>query len=234
MTMYLTRAYLNPRRRGAIRLLGHPQRMHAAVLAGFPPLPADARVLWRLDSDEPHRPVLWIVSPYRPDLAHLAEQAGWPGSDAPQWESRSYEPLLKQLDAGQQYAFRLTANPTRAIAPDGTGRRGKRVEHVTAARQAAWLLARAENAGFRVAESGTCMPGTDDPALQLQLADRAKVRFTKNGHDGTITIARVTYEGMLEVTGPDALRHALTFGIGRARAYGCGLLTLAKPQAAIR
>ena len=34
--MYLTRAYLNPRRRGAIRLLGHPQRMHAAVLAGFP------------------------------------------------------------------------------------------------------------------------------------------------------------------------------------------------------
>lgn len=31
--MYLTRAYLNPRRRGAIRLLGHPQRMHAVVLA---------------------------------------------------------------------------------------------------------------------------------------------------------------------------------------------------------
>jgi len=234
MTMYLTRAYLNPRRRGAIRLLGHPQRMHAAVLAGFPPLPADARVLWRLDSDEPHRPVLWMASPYRPDLSHLAEQAGWPASDAPQLETRSYEPLLKRLDAGQRYAFRLTANPTRAIAPDGPGRRGKRVEHVTAFHQAAWLLGRADNAGFRVLESGTCIPGTDDPALQLQLRDRDKVRFTKNNHDGTITIARVTYDGMLEVTGPDALRHALTSGIGHARAYGCGLLTLAKSAPASR
>jgi hypothetical protein len=61
------------------------------------------------------------------------------------------------------------------------------------------------------------MPGTDDPALQLQLRDRGKLRFTKNGHNGTITIACVTYEGMLEVTGPDALRNALISGIGRAR-----------------
>ena len=83
-------------------------------------------------------------------------------------------------------------------------------------------------------ESSACLPGTDDPALQLQLRDRDKVRFTKNGNDGTITIVRVTYEGMLEVTGPDALRHALTSGIGHARAYGCGLLTLAEPAPATR
>jgi CRISPR system Cascade subunit CasE len=102
VTIYLTRAYLNPRRRGAIRILGNPQRMHAAVLAGFPPLPAHTRVLWRLDSDEPHRPILWIVSPYRPDLSHLAEQAGWPASDAPHWQTRSYETLLKRLDTGQR------------------------------------------------------------------------------------------------------------------------------------
>jgi CRISPR system Cascade subunit CasE len=112
------------------------------------------------------------------------------------------------------------------------GRHGKRVEHVTASRQAAWLVGRADSAGFRVLESGARMPGTHDPALQLQRRDRDKVRFTKNDHDGTITIVRVTYEGMLEVTGPDALRHTLTSGIGRARAYGCGLLTLAIPTPA--
>jgi CRISPR system Cascade subunit CasE len=226
--MYLTRAYLNPRRRGAIRLLGHPQRLHAAVLAGFPPLPAHTRVLWRLDADQPHRPVLWIVSPYRPDLSHLAEQAGWPASDAPQWETRSYAPLLKRLDAGQRYAFRLTANPTHALAPERPGSRGKRVEHVTASHQTAWLLTRADSAGFRILNSDACLPGTEEPALQIQLRARDKVRFTKKDHNSTITIARVTYEGMLEVTSPDALRHALTVGIGHARAYGCGLLTLAK------
>jgi CRISPR system Cascade subunit CasE len=95
-------------------------------------------------------------------------------------------------------------------------------------------LARADSRGFRVLETAACVLGTDDPALQLQLRDRDKVRFTKNGHDGTITIPRVTCEGMLEVTGPDAHRHALTSGISHAGAYGCGLLTFAKPALASR
>ena len=226
--MYLTRAYLNPRRRGAIRLLGNPQRLHAAVLAGFPPLPAGERVLWRLDTDKPSQPILWIVSPYQPDLTHLTEQAGWPASDAPQWETRPYKSLLKRLDTGQRYAFRLTANPTRTLPPTEPGARGKRVEHVTVAHQTVWLLAQAHRAGFRVLANSTHLPGTEEPALQLQLRDRGKISFTKKDHNGTITIARVTYEGMLEVTDPEALRGALTAGIGRARAYGCGLLTLAK------
>jgi CRISPR system Cascade subunit CasE len=225
--MYLTRAYLNPHRRGAIRLLGHPQRLHAAVLAGFPPLPEGKRVLWRLDTDQPHRPILWIVSPYQPDLTHLTEQAGWPASDAPQWETRPYEPLLKRLDRGQRYSFRLTANPTRALPPAEPGARGRRVEHVTVGHQTAWLLAQADKTGFRVLTNDTHLPGTEEPALQLQLRDRDKIRFTKKSHPGLITIGRVTYEGLLQVTAPDPLRQAMTHGIGRARAYGCGLLTLA-------
>lgn len=227
--MYLTRAYLNPRRRGAIRLLGNPQRIHAAVLAGFPPLPDGQRVLWRLDSDQPHRPALWIVSACKPDLTHLAEQAGWPASDAPQTDTRPYDPLLKRLEPGQRYAFRLTANPTHTLPPNGPHARGKRVEHVTAAHQTTWLRDRAGSAGFRILTNGLTAPGGDEPALQLHLRDRGKIRFTKNGTKDAVTIARVTYEGMLEVTNPDALRHALTVGLGRARAYGCGLLTLAAP-----
>lgn len=41
-----------------------------------------------------------------------------------------------------------------------------------------------------------------------------------------ITTAR--FEGELTVVDAAALRHALMYGIGRARGYGCGLLTLAK------
>lgn len=226
--MYLTRAYLNPRRRGSVRLLGHPQRMHAAVLAGFPPLDGQPRVLWRLDADQPHRPALWIVSPFKPDLSHLAEQAGWPASDAPMWETRSYEPLLNRLDGGQRYAFRLTANPTRTLPPKQHGARGQRVEHVTVAHQVEWLATQAGKAGFRILPATAHLPGTDEPALQLQLRDRGKNRFTKTGHQGPITIARVTYDGLLEVTDAAALRRALTTGLGRARAYGCGLLTLSR------
>jgi CRISPR system Cascade subunit CasE len=42
-----------------------------------------------------------------------------------------------------------------------------------------------------------------------------------------VTLVTVTFDGRLEITDPEALRRTLTQGIGRARAYGCGLLTLA-------
>ena len=49
--MYLSRMYLNPQRRQGRALLASPQKMHAAVLSSFPPIPveSDERVLWRLD-----------------------------------------------------------------------------------------------------------------------------------------------------------------------------------------
>jgi CRISPR system Cascade subunit CasE len=38
------------------------------------------------------------------------------------------------------------------------------------------------------------------------------------------------FAGHLAVSDPDALRRSLVVGIGHARAYGCGLLTLAAPR----
>ena len=40
-------------------------------------------------------------------------------------------------------------------------------------------------------------------------------------------IAKARFTGTLRVTDAAKLRTALTQGIGRARGYGCGLLTLA-------
>ncbi|MEU7482087.1 type I-E CRISPR-associated protein Cas6/Cse3/CasE [Lentzea sp. NPDC042327] len=40
-------------------------------------------------------------------------------------------------------------------------------------------------------------------------------------------LSAASFEGRLEITDPDALRHSLTHGIGHGKAYGCGLLTLA-------
>lgn len=256
--MYLTRAFLNPRREGARKLLSNPHRLHAATLACFPeqpvPPPSEAgRVLWRLDPDNPYRPVLWMVSPTRPDLTHIVEDAGWPRSDTP-WESRSYRSLLQRLDIGQRYAFQLTANPTYSIpsvkpeADDPMSllesephkrARGKRVPHTTVSHQLDWLTRRSETAGFRILPSSAHLPGSEENALQVEVKERGTTKFSKecdkskdckvckkNGKH-SVTIVRATYVGALEVTDPDALRLSLCHGLGRARAYGCGLLTLA-------
>ncbi|TYB43889.1 type I-E CRISPR-associated protein Cas6/Cse3/CasE [Actinomadura chibensis] len=228
--MYLTRAYLNPRRAGAIHLLGSPQRMHAAVMTGFPPiLEPDDRVLWRLDTDSRHKVSLYIVSAHRPDLTHLVEQAGWPRSDVPSWATKSYEPLLQQLKAGQRYAFRLTANPTYVVPRHG--QRGIRRPHVTAEQQTTWLLEQSIKKGFEIPPATTPHPLPTEQAHNLRLIERQRIRFTK-GQGEKVALHQATFQGLLEVTDEAALRATLIYGIGRARSYGCGLLTLARPTTA--
>ncbi|MEJ2820864.1 type I-E CRISPR-associated protein Cas6/Cse3/CasE, partial [Streptococcus pneumoniae] len=60
------------------------------------------------------------------------------------WDSAPYDALLDRLALGQQWAFRLTANPvTRGTASKREGTRGKVLPHVTPAQQTDWLLSKA-------------------------------------------------------------------------------------------
>jgi CRISPR system Cascade subunit CasE len=217
--MFLTRMQINPRRRGAQKLLSSPQAMHAAVLAGFPdPRPSqDGRVLWRVDTYQSHRVLLYTVSPDKPDFTHLAEQAGWPTTTA--WDTRGYDSLLESLRTGQRWHFRLAANPVHS-ARRAEWTETKPLAHVTVAQQQQWLLDRADKLGFRLSRCAT------GDAPDVVVVDRGMRHFTRNG-SSRVTVSVVTFEGHLEITDPEALRRSLTFGIGRAKSYGCGLLTLA-------
>jgi CRISPR system Cascade subunit CasE len=220
--MYLTRFDINPARRGAHRLLGSPQAMHAAVLACFPPHGPDdtppegrARVLWRVDRAGKTAAQLYVVSPSTPDLTHLVEQAGWPTTQT--WQSRDYTPLLDRLEQGQRWGFRLKANPVHNVRVQ-EGNRTQPLGHVTVAQQQNWLTTRVEKHGF------TLTKGTDGEP-QVVVHDREIVRFIRQGK--TVTLTTATYDGILEINDALALRAAMVTGIGRAKGYGCGLLTLA-------
>lgn len=214
--MHLTRFMFNPARRGAQKLLASPHALHAAVLASFPdPSPTDTgRVLWRLDSTGAQA-ILLISSPKRPDLTHLAEQAGWPSLEEA-WETRSYQRVLDRIEAGHRYAFRLTANPTRSTRPVPGGR-GKPFGHVTVEQQEQWLLDRQDRAGFRVE--------SDDRQRSFTISDRKLITFRRR--EDSVTLRVATFEGMLEVAEREAFVAILSHGLGRAKGYGCGLMTIA-------
>lgn len=218
--MYLTRMPINGRRRGAAKLLSSPQAMHAAVQSGFMPGSLEAgggRTLWRVDRAGDHEVTLYLVSPVEPDLSHLVEQAGWQSGDM--WQTRDYRILLGSLASGQRWAFRLTANPVFGGYKSGKDWADtKPMAHVTAKQQEGWLLDRVEKAGFRV-------PDGSHSEADLRIINRSTLRFAKGGH--RVVIGTATFEGTLEVVDTAALSSALTTGIGRAKAYGCGLLTLA-------
>lgn len=216
--MYFTRMALNPARRGTRFLRASPHAMHAAVLAGFPPdvstHTTEGRVLWRIDQGG-HETHLYIVSPESPDLTHLIEQAGWLLSST--WQTRAYTPLLSQIARGQHYAFRLVANPVRQPRDAELG--GRRVGHVTAAQQEQWLIERAERNGFSIRKRIDSVPA-------LVVSDREVKRFSRGS--STVTLSTARFDGQLEVTDEGLLRRALTGGIGAAKGYGCGLMTLAR------
>lgn len=224
--MYLSRFELNVARRGARYLIGSPQKLHAAVEASFSSGPqstqgAGSRRLWRLDTGNPN-PRLYVVSETAPDFTHLEEQAGWPTQ--PNWTVAEYSPLLDNLSADQLWDFRLTANPVHAVRTEGGGR-SKRLAHVTVAQQEAWLAQRSEHLGVSF---DVGVPGSSDGEAQaprsFRVEERRLMKFKRKNN--SVTIRKVRYDGVLRVTDPERLRNSLTNGIGPAKAYGCGLLTL--------
>ncbi|WP_424214826.1 type I-E CRISPR-associated protein Cas6/Cse3/CasE [Streptomyces sp. BI20] len=237
--MYLTRFPVNAARSHSRALLSSPHLMHGAVNAAFPDLgaaPPDGkgpRVLWRLD----HRPTggvdLLITSPRRPDLTHLVEQAGWPTLPEPGWTSFAYGEFLDSLASDSVWRFRLTANPVHYIRRDDTPHAPtRRAGHRTPSRQIEWLLRRQEAAGFEVLPTPAeqrMLPGGDDHMVSVER--RLPLRFRRGNTErrADVRVNQVSYEGVLRATDVNRLRRTLTQGLGKGRAYGCGLMTLAAP-----
>ncbi|HEY9475244.1 MAG TPA: type I-E CRISPR-associated protein Cas6/Cse3/CasE [Mycobacteriales bacterium] len=227
--MHLTRFRFNTARVGARRVLSSPHMLHAAVMSSFaeipPPWGDGARVLWRIDRNSNAETYLYMVSPDKPDLTHLVEQAGWPHTG--HWQTYDYGPFLSRLATGDQWAFRLTANPVHA-ARRNDQEPTKITAHVGLLHQRDWLLKRQESAGFKVVEKPIQQRLTPQDQHELIVRDRRQFAFKKRGQGQPVTLVTVTFDGRLEITDVDAFRRTLTHGLGKAKAYGCGLITLAK------
>lgn len=214
--MYITSIDIDTTRRNAKHLLASPQRMHAAVMNACKPSSAetDGRVLWRLDS-WPKRTALIILSPTAPDMHDLQEQAGILERGASNWQTHDYTPVMQNISDGDRYRFRLTANPTHTGFVEKTGRK-QRLGHVTVAQQLDWLISREDRLGVSFSVDGE---------NTVQLVNRGVKMFKRGQND--VTLTTVTYQGVLVIDNKEMFVQAVAQGIGPAKAYGCGLLTLA-------
>lgn len=140
------------------------------------------------------------------------------------------QPFSPQLKAGDELAFRLRANPTVARVVEGRSRsqrsdvmmdakagfpRDQRAskECQQAMEQAAleWLQRQSSAAGFRL---------TTTPII----SSYRQHELHKANNRGAIRFSSVDYAGRLVVEDPGQLIEKLAAGLGRAKAFGCGLL----------
>ncbi|PPI56706.1 type I-E CRISPR-associated protein Cas6/Cse3/CasE [Rathayibacter toxicus] len=217
--MFISRVPLNPRRREARFLLRSPQAMHAAVMSSFPPgttLDGESgRVLWRIDRGYGESTWLIVVSPNEPELLHIAEQAGWPTQHL--GESKPYGDFITRIATGQEWAFTVTANPTRTVTDDQGLK--KRLAHVTVTQQRDWFRSKSTTQGFTITQNSV---GDAD----LEVRERATQTFTRQ--TASVTLGIATFIGRLRISDEKLFQNTLRHGIGRAKGYGCGLLLLSK------
>lgn len=246
MSAYLSRLLLDPRARAVQRDLGDCQALHIRVMSAFDPLPTDparasrdarARhgVLYRVDARESDVALL-VQSQTHPDWSRLPPD--YLATDFFAGEVvavKSLGPLWATLTHRAELRFRLRANPTRCIdsksAPDGTRRIGKRVPVRGDAAQSVWLQRKGVSAGFEVLELAPHDVHGDEPASQLVGSSHETVHGWRSKSGGgsahRLTLEGVTFDGRLRVTDLDAFRSALVSGVGRGKAYGFGLLSIA-------
>ena len=213
--MYLSRIKLDTKRRETLQALESPQLFHGAVEQSFDG--SRQRNLWRTDwvGDACH---LLVLSAGKPNLTRVAEQFGDVNTGI-SFEAKEYYPLLERLQAGQTWKFRLRANPVHSSPSEkeGDGKRGKLYAHVTQEQQKMWLMKRATSYGFSLESD------------QFDVVHTQWVKFRKSGDSNReVTLRTATFEGVLTITDADIFRQSLVNGIGRAKAYGCGLLTIAR------
>lgn len=207
--MHLSRLILNPRNRQVRSELACPYEMHRTISQAFGDDLSDERILYRVDVDRRTGvPTVLVQSQTEPDWSVLPDDGYLLETDGDNPDSKAVDP---GFSAGQLLSFRLRANPVKR--DNDTGRRLGLLKEDD---QRQWLDRKGERSGFRVVRCHVIPEGLQEFAKR------------RGGAQHEITLLSVRFEGLLQVTDPDALREALEAGIGPAKSFGFGLLSLAR------
>ena len=238
--MYLSRIKLDTGRNATRRAIASPQILHAAIENCFGALPEKiekfeneqlslfdeediyekfdevkkvekTRKLWRLDFLEGDLYML-MVSIEPPDFTNFANQFC---AENEKGETKDYGKLLAKIKEGQHLYFRFRGNPVHSV-PVKNGERGKIYPHVTANQKKEWFIKKAQTNGFALDENS------------FDLIETGEMKFWRESENKNrqVVVNYGVFEGLLEVLDAALFIQALTQGIGRAKAYGCGMITV--------
>jgi CRISPR system Cascade subunit CasE len=167
-------------------------------------------VLFRAE-ESPRGPQILLQSHIEPDSARLPDAYG-------NVETRSLDALLSNLHKGMVVNYRCVASPVRK--PGATSREAYKLPPV---------MALSGNAAVEWWERQSNASGLEP--LHITAHPLATVRG-QQGSKGPVAQQRIQhactqFDGTARVLDAELLREKIATGIGRGKAYGCGLLSIA-------
>lgn len=223
--MYLSQLLLDLRSNSVRADLADVHKMHQRVLSAFPDAQLqEARrsygVLYRLDHREQGPPKLLVQSSTLPDWNRLPPSY-FVDSDASQ-QIVSLDSFLSQIVPGSIVRLRLRANTTKRLRT-GSSTPGKRIGLKTDEEKLGWFARHAGGAGLA--------PIRDNDGASSPWADAVRVSSEPPARgrrqDAPVTLAASVFDGFGIVEDCELLMNAIRTGVGPAKSYGFGLLSVA-------
>lgn len=189
------------------------------------------QILWKLFNGNPDakREFIYRYEPQRNTPAYYLVSTQKPVDQNNLWniQSKHYKPVVT---TGQQFSFMLRVNPVKT-------KNGKRhdvvmyekyqlnyknmdrkirptTQELVEKTGRKWLAKRAETSGFIF----------DDNSIQID-SYQPKVSGRKKGKK-EIRYSTMDFQGILTISDPEQFTQTLMQGIGKARAFGCGLMLI--------
>ncbi|ANZ43041.1 type I-E CRISPR-associated protein Cas6/Cse3/CasE [Lentzea guizhouensis] len=220
--MFLSKLMINVRSREFRRDYANVHEMHRSIMSAYPdtldetPARLGHKILWRLDAAQIGY-AQYVQSQTAPDWSNLPV-----GRLAAPAEVRPLGPVLNAIAAGRMFAFRLVANPTWSTHGGKERDVRKRHAHKTSESQIEWLVRRGERHGFVIPTTRSGEPDVAPSPVSTLIGQKKDT--------GRITVAPVRFDGHLVITDAAAFTDAVINGVGPAKAYGCGLISIAPPR----
>jgi len=208
--MYLSLLKLDPSPRKVREMMINPYTLHQTVYRALPDKTdgGPGRALYRIDQNRHTGAIsLLVQSEKKPD---------WPKVDylseclSGEVKTKPYAP---EVENGQRLYYLLRANPSVKKQVEGK-KNGCRLGLLREEDQLRWLQQKAEKNGFTIITCRTVPEG-------IIKNERGQADGNKLRHYA------VRFEGILEVADPDVFTVALQCGIGPAKGFGFGLLSIA-------
>lgn len=188
----------------------NPYEQHRALWKFFPGRDAEQRdFLFRVEQlVQGHGAAVLMQSEQRPEAIEAVEVV-------------ALRELKLNIQLGQMVRFRLRANPVKSLKDASKGTverngnvyaRSVRVPLIHEDEQKAWLKRKFAGAAN---------------IASLVIQPEAPLHFRKLKEQRSGKIQPVLFEGIVTIQDPQRLRVLMSQGIGPAKSFGCGLLTLA-------